>query len=278
MIRLYDMLDLRRIERRHRRECSMLGSFGFGAGGRCGKAAASTYDPSLLALMGWWRASYSPSTWGGTFSAGNSGSHSLTHATNAPSGGGVVNGFTPAQWISANSDLLQHSGAYTNFVSASAFTIICLIKTSAQPADAGAGAPYDQCQVFGTEGGSINVPLLTYSTAGFGAGFYDGSTWSSVRVAAGTGTWHMVKARLSGGTLGVGLGSGAMSTIARGNVNASSSTTIRVGQGDSGGAGVSKFLDAEILELMVIDSALSDATINTDIRGYFNNRYALSIS
>lgn len=276
MIRLYDMLDLARVERRHRRECNMLGSFGFGAGGRC--AGAGTYDPSTINFSTWLRASFSASPWAAVASAGVSGSHSYSEATNPPSAGAALNSLTPADFDGTNDRLARSGVTQDTFVSTTAYTIVVLYNADAAATDAGTSNQYDNpALVTGFSSGAIGGSfMVAYSSGGLGAAHYDGSSWLGITSgSAHNGAWTLGQARFDAGFLGVRLNGGAWADNAKGSVSGLSEATspgIRIGANYN----LSAFFNGRIAEVMISATALSDATLN-NIRSYISARYAISV-
>lgn len=243
--------------------------FGLSAGGRAAKkkssGAAAAFDPANLSLTGWWRASYGGSPWSPTASAGSSGSNgNLAEATNPPAVGTAQNGLTPADFDGTN-DVLTNATAFSTLFTASAGSIIVLFLADVAVA---AGLVYDDPGLF--VDGSNGFLSANYSDSGFRAYVDDGAT-KSVSVAASTGAYHVGQMKWNGTNLSARVDSGSWSSTACGNAS-NLAGTVKVGPNYAG----VQFFNGRILELMCAASALADATF-TDIVGYINSRYALSL-
>lgn len=229
------------------------------------RSAYAAFDPATLTLTGWWRANYGGSPWAGTASAGGSGSQSLSNA-NAPDVGGAVNGFTPADFVPANSDQLTSATAINSLVSEAAGSIVCLFYADAAFADGGAASYYNNPSFFAHQ---INGYLgLGFSTSGVRFGSFDttSGSFNSIAVACATGGWHLAQARWNSTTLEVRVDGGSWSTLAK--AVTLNTDGIRVGVSYN----VTNFFDGKILELMTAQSRLSDANFDS-IRSYMNARY-----
>jgi hypothetical protein len=224
------------------------------------KSGASVFDPATLALTGWWRADYSASPWNGIASASSSGGRNLTEATNPPTAGTSQNGKVPAAFNGTNSEL-SNATAMSTMLSASTFTLFALFRATTAQA---AGSPFAEPLLFGDTGGNVG---MTFTTSGVGAFCYGGGT--PLRSACGTGAYHCAMMRLVGGTMGVKVDSNAEATATETNL-VTLTGTVRVSRGNSGG-----FFDGRILEILV---AATDLTASyTNIKSYFNSRYALAL-
>lgn len=260
------MLDLRRIERRHRRACDIHTGFSFGVGGRCGGAS---FDPATLNLTGWWRASYSGSPWSGTASAGSSGSRNLTEATNPPGLGASINSLTPADFNGTN-QVLSNSLTFDNFISNTAGTIVVLFKATSAATDAGATSPHQNpALVASTAGGYVT---LGFSTSGVRFGTHNGTSLNSIAVACGTGAWHLGWAAIDSTNIYAAIDSGSFSSTAWTLSSSFNTDTFRVGSNYNG----SKWFTGQIAEIMTMASAVTGAQ-QTNIVSYINARYALSL-
>lgn len=187
----------------------MLG-LGLGLGFQNG--AASVFDPATLSLTGWWRASYSGSPWVGTASAGASGSRNLTEATNPPTAGTAVDGFTPARFNGTNQKLGHAGPVATTFVSTTQWSTWVMFKATAAFA-------------FGADNQRYNSPHFWCSDdSGVGVGFdsnginvhqADNSpAQRDTKIACGTGAWHVLFAWWDGSLLHLQLDNGSPVTTA----------------------------------------------------------------
>lgn len=250
----------------------------FGFPGRGGAAALQPprvaagggggFDPATLSLTGWWRASYGGSPWSPTASAGSSGSNgNLTEATNAPSVGSAVNGLTPGDGDGSN-DQLANANNIATFLSDAAATIVALIWADTAAADSGAGAYFNNPAIV-SDGGTFQ---LGFTDSGVRLGYYDGVDHDSVAKACGTGAWHMAWGRWNSTTASVGVdGSAGAATLARGAASLGATPLVAFTNFNA-----SAFFDGKILELITLDSALSDTNID-NLKSYCNARYALSL-
>jgi hypothetical protein len=230
------------------------------------------FDPATLSLTGWWRASYAGSPWTPTASAGSSGSNgNLAHATNAPDVGAAVNGFTPADFIPANTDRLDNaSGNINTFVSSAAGSIWCLFYADAAFTDLGSAQYYQNPSflVNATDG----YLGFGFSTSGVRLGSYSGSSFDSVAAACATGGWHLAQARWNTTTKEVRVDGGSWQTLAHAVSIGSLTSGFRVGCNYV----VSQLFDGRILDLGTAQSRLSDTNFD-DIRSYCNSRYGVAV-
>lgn len=239
---------------------------------------AAVFNPATLNLTTWLRASFASSPWAGVASAGVSGSHSYSEATNPPSVGAALNSLNPADFDGTNDRLARSGVTQDTFVSSTEYTVIVLYNADAAATDAGASAQYSNPALV-TGFSSVGIGgsfMVAYSSAGLGAAHYDGSSWLGITSgSAHNGAWTLGQARFSGGFLGVRLNGGAFVDNAKGSVS---------GLADGGTSGVriganydaSLFFDGRIAEVMISATALSDATLN-NIRSYISARYAISV-
>jgi hypothetical protein len=234
---------------------------------------AAVFDPAVLALSGWWRASYAGSPWVSRASAGSSGANgNLAEATNPPATGAAVNGLTPADFDGSNDQLLNANDLHATFLSTSAFHITALVKFNTAGA-AAAGAAYGERAVLADD--TQGYCNFSHSTRGITLSHYDTATglWREATVACGTGAWHLAHGWYDGVNLFVQLDSGAPVT---GETVAtplpSVAGTVCVGRNYSGTA----FVDGDIAEVMIATTNLG-STARTDIKSYVNSRYALAL-
>jgi len=241
------------------------------------KSGAAVYDPAVLALQGWWRASYSGSPWTGTASAGGSNGRNISEATNPPATGAAVNGRTSADFDGSN-DQLTTATACTTFVSDAAGSLFCLFYADAAAADPGTAGYYSNPSFFVNDGDGYLG--FGFNAAGVVLGSYDSTsgTFDSVGTACATGGWHLGQARWdnsAGGGAGlmeVRVDSGGWTTMAKLVEVSLSANGVRVGTSFTGAF----FFDGKILELGAAQTKFSDATFD-NIKSYVNARYALSL-
>lgn len=232
---------------------------------------ASVYDPAVLPLTLWLRASFSASPWVGTASAGNSGTHDVTEATNPPtagSGGTLVNALAPAIFDGTN-DILVGTTTST-YLSVSAYTHVALIKVSSVIATT-PGSPQVDDQVFADQASWAGLRVFDASGTIKASGWhYDTGYKSPTGLTVGT-AWAMVSTTFNGSTISTDVNnSGAPSTVTAANAGGLSGT-FTMGRSQSG-----SFPAFSILELMAAQSVISGANLS-NIKSYFNSRYALSI-
>lgn len=227
------------------------------------------YDPAALSLTGWWRASYAAAPWGGTASAGPSGSRSLTTAGADPTVGSALNGYDGADFAAQQ---LTTGLAGSSLMAAGAFSFWCLMQADTVVADPGVGQRYQGNGLF-DDGGNTFVQV-TLTAAGASLGLTAGGFADEVTAGCSTGTPHLVQARWDGTDLQVRIDSGAWSsTAAQGGPGATIddlSNTIRVGL-----TAYANF-DGVMWEMGFADTTFSDDTFDS-IRSYVNARYALAL-
>lgn len=249
-----------------------------GPGGTSAAASFEYWSPAQLTLTGWWRADsttgYALAAGTGTFlakaSAGTSGAAgNLTEGTNPPAVGAALEGHAPPDFDGTN-DVLQSSTDWGSLVSGTDGTVLVLFN--ADTAAAPATAAYDDRPLVCDDNFGFN---LGFSSGGVCPAFYDGG-WKPAapsRVACSTGAWHLAKCRWSGGTLGWGVDSGAMTTTAVGALQTFAGCKLTLGR-----VQISSTLrfDGRIAELITSSSAIADADI-TKVRNYCAQRYGESV-
>ncbi len=220
-----------------------------------------TFEPTSLALTGYWRANYTGAPWVGTASAGTSGSQDLTIGDAAPSTGSAVNGYTPADFDGTDDELIFEGTIDTYFSSSllSAWFLIWFDTADSQI-------------VYDSSDSRINI----FKTTAEGVGIsYNNGDAVPIRACA-TGAWKLVTVRANGSNVAVGVNEapgaagGASSVVHAGTL---SSLTGTLTFGTTFGAGQ---LNAKVLEVGFSDIALTDQNF-TDIKTYCNARYGLSL-
>lgn len=243
-------------------------SFGYGFGVACRTSkAVSTFDPATLALTGWWRGSYDGSgTWSGTASAGSSGTRSLVELTNKPSSGTAVNGFNPATFDGVNDKL--GGAAVSTYMTVAAYAGWALVNVSSISTNSAAPALYDNVTIWsnGAFGG-----LVLRSTGTVTLFHFDGSQ-QEVAASFSTATWQLVQWKYDGTNLKVRVNGGARSSTAAGSLSDLTSTFYLSNRYDG-----TADLPADVLEVGLIDSALSDAN-EDNVLSYARSRYALALT
>ncbi len=229
----------------------------FGMFGFFGVEEEPPFDPATLPLTGWWRGSYGGSPWGGTASAGVSGSNSLTEATNPPATGTAQNGLVPADFDGAN-DVLEAAGTLDTYANGSAFSFWVLML----PDDITTGV------ILQNVGTGFQLYLQSNLVK-----FYHAAAVLEASRAIASGSYTLITGRFNGSNLTVGVNEAPGS--AGGNSTKSTSTAISPLTGAMR-LGYSGFLNGRVLDVGLSDTAFSDADF-VSIKSYVNNRYALSL-
>jgi len=176
--------------------------------------ASGLLDLTTLASTGWWRGSFAGTgwTWAGTASAGSSGSRNLTEATNPPTAGTAVDGYTPAHFNGTNQKLGHAGPVAPTFVSTTQWSTWVMFKATAAFA-------------FGNDNQRYNSPHFWASNdSGVGVGFdsngifvqqADSSpTQHDTNIACATGAWHVLFAWWDGALLWLQLDNGTPVSVA----------------------------------------------------------------
>lgn len=240
--------------------------FSFGASGRAGSAA---FDPSTLALTGWWRSNYSVGSWTGRASAGISGTKDLTNGTGATQPDAVIVGaHTVPDFEASNTDqLTQAVGDLNDFFNAGAGSVVVLLAAESWVA-AQANAYAETC-IWNDAGGNVG---LYVSSSGARAALYDGA-WNFTPYATGLSlsTDGALQMYWDGSTLGLRANSGTWQTTPAGSIS-NMGFGLRLGQN----ANAANHGDGIIKEMMTIDAAWSAGTFD-NIKSYINTLYSLSL-
>ena len=225
-----------------------------------------TFDPATLSLTGWWQGSFTASPWVGVASAGSSGSHNLSEATNPPASGTAVDTYHPASFDGTNDKLA--GAALSSFFSSSAYSMAALINvTSFTGADPGASAPYSCTSLLasgadGASGTQCGGPAGTGASGVFRYGHHDGA-WKSDSVAIATSTWVMVKVAFDGSHIKVGKNNTAFGAgTAAGNVSAALTPNLEIGRDGLN----TIFINTNVLDAITASTALS----GTDFDNYYS--------
>lgn len=237
------------------------------AGGTSNALSFEYWSPaSLVSLTGWWRVPYAGSPLTGVTGG------ALSEATNPPAIGNAaraLGGFNTIDFDGTN-DVLQSSTDWGSLVSGAAGSVFVLFN--ADTAAATAAAAYDDRPLVCDDNFGFN---LGFSSGGICPAFYDGGWKPAVpsRVACSPGAWHLAKCRWSGGTLGWGVDSGAMTTTAVGALQTLAGNKLTLGRVQI--SGMARF-DGRIAELITASSAIADADV-TKIRNYCQQRYGETV-
>lgn len=224
------------------------------------------YDPTAESLTKYWRASFTASPWVGTASVGASGSSNLTEATNPPTAGAAVNGYTPAVFNGTTSVL--NDGTLASAIGdGTDFKIWALVKPNSLAADPGYAGRFNSPQVF-CDADAYFAAFIT--DAGFGAWVADGvGTPSDVVKPVVTGQWQLMTFAYSAGTISVDVDdSGSPATQAYAVAGGLAAATVVGARYDK-----TTSLDADILEIGIGPSSIQDS----DLIEYINDRYGLSL-
>lgn len=232
--------------------------------------AASVFDPTTLALTGYWRAAYAGPPWTGVASAGASGGRDLTTAGDDPAVGATLNGYAGADFNGVT-NVLTTGLAGTSFFGVSAMAGWALVRADSVVADPGAGSRWQGNAILGDSGATYLQVTMTaagatlYLTA---SGFGD-----EVTAACGTGAPHLIQWKFDGTNLKIRVDSGAWQSVAAtggpGATIDDLSNNIRVGL-------QSADFDGRIWDLALTNVVLSDADFD-NVKSYVNSRYALAL-
>ncbi len=227
------------------------------------------FDPGSLALQGFWRGSFGGSPWVGVSSQGGSGSRNLTEATNPPTAGTAVNGFTPALFDGTNDELT--GAACSNFITTTNFSFGALVNFAALSID-NTSNYFLNHTIFGTTG---TAEWAVYARANGGAGLVGCATGASNRVeialgGAGTGAWKYVQGKSNGTTLSIRVNGGTA-------VTATASTIGSLAAALNVGDLASSFLNGSLLDLYLTTQHFSLATEDS-LLSYARGRYALALT
>lgn len=226
----------------------------------------ATFDPATLSLTGWWRDYPGASPWGGTASAGSSGSHAMAGGS-APSAGSTLNSKPTADFNGLN-QAIASSVNIPSLISNGAGSLVALFNARTAAADPGATAPYNSPAFLVDVG--VGDFDFGYNASGVRGGYYNGSAWNSQVAAANTGSWHLAQMRWDGTTLGIRVDSGSWQNVSF------SAATLFATAGTMGQSFGASYFDGRVAELMTAQSALSDPNFDS-IKSYINARYGLSL-
>ncbi len=222
--------------------------------------------PSTLALTGWWRTPFAGVPWAASASAGASTANGpLVTLGSDPTAGTAQNGKAPAQFTAASTQVVTN-GEISTFFTAGAGAVLALVRFDSQIATI--SADHDPAIFCDGNNGYMGLAI---NTTGAKAWLYDGGykiAYSAAPVS--TGAYHLLRMRWDGSHVGITVDSLAEVQTAAGNIG-SMIGHVAVGRANGGAS-----LDGRILELMTIDSALSDGDY-ASVKTYVNARYALSL-
>jgi hypothetical protein len=229
------------------------------------------FDPSTLALSGWYRASYSGQPWTPTSSAGTSGTAGNL-VTNSPDGamttGTAVSGLTPAHGNGTSLSLKSASSPGT-FITTSAFTLIVLVKPTTLKAD----SPnwFDNPGIVVDDNGSDWG--ITVSDAGYHFAVVSGGTNFRIDPGAITaGNWAMVALRFDGTKIYARINSTDSTPVTvGGNLDTLGTSAINVAV-DNPNPNPKNWLTGDILEIMTTKTKMTDSDL-ANVYSYFKVRY-----
>ncbi len=203
-------------------------------------------------------------------SAGSSGSRNLTEATNPPSPGTALNALIPANFDGTNDRL--GIATVDNYYSAAAWSMVVLFN--ADTAAAYGGDEFSNPSLLASQGSGLAAIGMSFSANGVSVWHGVGGSWPGVTVACATGGWHLAQAKYDGTNIKLRIDSGGYSSAAAANCNQLGfGESLSVGTGWDPGT---LFLDGKMAEIMLAQSAISDANMDS-IKSYINTRYALAL-
>ncbi len=241
----------------------MFGLFNEIAKPASGGGGGPTFDPTTLSLTGYWR-NFTAAPWVGTASTGASSGRTLSAV--GGSDPTLVSGaahFDPA--ASPSQYLRDGTNTMGAYISSTAYTVSCLLKPNTA-LSAGAN-PYNNPSIFGEIGGNFGVE---YSDAGVELFHYSGG-YKVVTKALATGTFALVDAKYDGVNIKIRVNGGSWTSLAAGSLSIDDSQ-VRVGRNFA-----SVFLAADILELLVSNTAISDGDLDSYRTGWIDPTYGLAL-
>jgi hypothetical protein len=234
--------------------------------GTVSNAAPPSFNPSSLALQGWWEAPYAGAPWTGTASAGGSAGRNLAAGT-APPTGLALNGNASADFNGTTHVL--NGAAWSTYATVAAVSGWVLMQADAVVADPGVGSRFLGNGIFDDSAATFIQLCLTTAGATFaisGTSGYDEAT-----TACSTGTPHLVRWKLDAGKVYVASDSGAWvpgpGTV--GNIT-NITNVLRVG------SGFSAFFDGKMWSCGIASYVISDADF-TSVKTWLNARYGLAL-
>lgn len=233
----------------------------------------SVFDPATLSLSGWWK-NFTGAPWVGSSSTGASSGRQLQVGT-APTVGTAVNGKTPASFNGTNQYLLENTLTANNYLTASAYTIVLLVKASGGLAPEGL-YPFDDKQLITIGGGGLAAAGISLTSSGIRAWHQtaSGSNWNPTTgyITFPGGVYAMVVMQYNGTNLSISLNNGTAITEARANIVDLAGTVIRLATTYNTG----KFTQEDVLEVMTAPTVLTSGNLG-NIKSYFNSTYSLSL-
>ncbi len=228
---------------------------------------ASITSPADLAMLGWWRASYTASPWVGTASTGTSNTRNLVEATNPPATGTAVNSLTPARFDGTN-DVLNSSEAMTTYGPTTGYSGFSLVYVNAITTNDGTNIHVNDAVVSDTAA-RFGIMLRSNNTVTFF--HFNGSVRVQCPVAFTTAAWQLIQWKYDGTNLMARVNAGAWASAAAA-APAFTGATIRVGNNFN-----TEFMDGDMLELGLINTVVPDLHFD-NILAYARTRYALALT
>jgi hypothetical protein len=232
-----------------------------------------SYDPTVMALSGWW-IDYAGPTWAGTASAGTSAAHDLADSANTAASGAALNGHGTIAYSGAQKTVSTYKlgdiFANTPGVGIDAGTITILFKANSAPApDA---SPYNDPMLFGSY--ASGYLTIGFNSSGVYPSFFGGAYAPCAPIAAATGVWNCVQIRFNSTSTQYRVNGGAWTTAAAYALPATpaESVSIAVSDGQFG----TNYFDGTIAAIMTNDTKLSDADCD-NLLTYLSGRYLVSI-
>ncbi len=222
---------------------------------------------AALSLTGWWRAPFTASPWVGVASAGTSGTHNASHATNAPDVGAALNGFNTADFEAANLDFLD-TAVLTTMFAADGTQGSCAFLINIESRAADDASVFLESNIF-----TCSTPrvMLVASTSGIRAGLFDGAWKATAKQALANATWGLAQMRWNSTNLESRVNSGAWQTVAAGT------PTILTGTVQLGRSTQSvNFFDGLMADAFTAATRFSDADFDK-YKTYVNTRYGLAL-
>jgi hypothetical protein len=247
------------------------------------------FDPSTLALTGWWRdfvVTDVPSGRGAlsdVASAGPSGSRPLSGQAlfNEPKAGAVLNGHTSARFATADNTSLT-ALTWADFVgTGGAWTVSCLLvcaKVQDTLGDPGTDTPNNDSLCGDTNPGFIGGALVSSEPSGlvsasvnayaFSSGFQNSGVTAFIALGTpmkiqfgydGVNYWSRVNGELRTSSGPQGFGLGLTRAFLMGNAGVTPNT---------------RNLNADMFDFLIIDQALSN-TVCDEVNSYYHSEYGV---
>jgi hypothetical protein len=221
-------------------------------------------SPASLTLTGWWRASYTQDPWRAVASAGISATTGDLLALGTPMVGSPQNGLTPVDL--SGDDALYNYVSMSKLFAAGAGSVIGVFKPRSFSAPS--AAINTDSTIWTDTAGSMGVVV---SSAGMSAYLNDGTVRKTPPATVALNDYVIFMMRWDGTNLGITVNSAPELTGGCGNASKLSDYLL-VGRASTG----SSFVNGWLLELMTINTALSDADY-ANVKSYVNARYSLNL-